>query len=232
MQYVISIIPPQNTSLPGALALLTSKSSSSSGWSGGTRTFALKQLEWIHDVGPGLIPRLASCLQFLCPEELQGMRDGYGREIIDWRDQGESDIKILVCSNFWTSAAQKLGEHGINVDSFVTIKPGPAEYSGGMRSSVGRLFLMDSLRDAMPKLSLNVPEERLGDYPNVVPASEVRSALREVAARARTIDEETGAAGIDRSEVLLLAIAMGVADINRHGSGGWSGESPNARYLR
>lgn len=215
--HVITILPAQNTSVPGILCLTDAVVGTS-----GIRNFGLLHAEWIYGLGAEVIPRLSEALRHLAPEELEDLRDGKGKRIIDWRKHGESDIRIIVAVNYWASAEHKLDEHGIDIDSIVTINTGIRPYVGGLRSTVGRMFLLDQLRDATPKIQMCLPETTLEEHPHIVPAHDLRAALREVSHNPRLLEDETGALLLDRNESLLLAIAMGVTDLQRYHGGSWS----------
>jgi hypothetical protein len=75
---------------------------------------------------------------------------------------------------------------------------------------------------------VNLPEERLEDFPECITRKELSEAFKSAQAKQRLADSETEAPGMDRSEILLLAVGLGLADLDT-GSGP-SGPSPNARY--
>ena len=190
-QHTIAVMTAPNASIPGAIAMLCGYYRLT-GWSYELTGVTIRQAEWISAPGAGTIGRLSAAL---------GAID-------------DDTVRLVVCENYWSTAAKKLREHELRADALVTIKPGiGASDQTAARNTIGRLYLLDSLRDILPKTRVALPEDRLEDYPNIVCGHELRSALREVQARPRMLDEETSAPGLDRGDVLLLTIALAAHDL-------------------
>lgn len=190
-QHAIAVLTAPNASIPGAIAMLRGDYRPI-GWCSELTSLTIRQVEWVTAPGAGAIPRLSAALAAV----------------------GDEPARLVVCENYWSTAPRKLREHELRTDSMVTIKPGIGMPEQPVTHySVGRLYLLDGLRDTLPKARVALPENRLEDHPDIVCAHELRSALREVQARPRLLDEETQAPGLDRGDVLLLSIALAAHDL-------------------
>lgn len=160
-----------------------------------------RHAEWTDGVCAQTIPRISTLLSALHGVDTDGHR-------------------LLVCRNFWYSADKAMREVGMRVDSFVTIAPGGEGIDGPIHDrKIGRLYLLDLLRDKLPLIHLELPERRIDSHPHIISLGELRDALRVIQARPRLLDEETAAPGLDREDVLVLALALAVQDSERTGGG-------------
>jgi hypothetical protein len=209
----VALITSPAASIPGALVALIPTARN-----GRVVGMQLRHAEWTNGPCSLAIPRVSALLTALDPMNRELRREVGG---------SPDDVRLLVCRNFWFSADTAMREAGLAVASFVTITPGGEGIDGPVHDrKVGRLALIDLLRDRLPLLHLTLPEQRLDSHPQVVAASELRDALRTIQARPRLLDAETEAPGLDREDVLVLALAMAVQDSERTGGGTASAWDP------
>jgi hypothetical protein len=216
--YTISALTAPNASIPGVIAVARGA------YRYGTsrpelRGVQLEHVEWAHAPGAGCLPRMSAALSALTKQ----------MELSPPDRAGEAAVRLTIGDNFWSSVRQACARMKIYPDSVVSIRPGTVQPEGYHQDqSVGRLYLLDSLRDRLPILDVSLPGQPPEELPDVVTAHEMRGALRVVQARPRLLDEETMAPGLDRHDVLVLAVAMAVDDLAR--SVPRSGERINRRF--
>lgn len=214
-QQTLAVLTAPNASIPGAIVAARGLYRGGDSWTAELRAIEVRQAEWAPRPAALVIPRISEALLALVgPEEVARHHCEAPADPRDSRD----NIRLVVADNHWASAAPKLREHKIRADQLMTIKAGIATPDGDIRAgTVGRMYLLDALRDNFPKVSVHLPPQRLEEYPNLVNAHELRSAVRAIQARPRLLDEESQAPGLDRHDILLLTLGMAVDDLARHG---------------
>lgn len=204
----IAVITPPNASVPGVLCVVEGLYPEL-GWSPEVRGFTLRHAEWIDDPGAACIPRLVAALAAVAPYFERSRDDA-------------NDPRLVVCTNFWSSAREALHRANLSPDAFVSITPGSRSEGG-----LGRMLLVDHLRDVMAKISLNMPEAPVAGHDRLILASELRVAFKELANKPRLLDDESQAPGLSRNDSLILCLGLAVHDLTKYGPS--SCESPNRR---
>lgn len=213
----ISLLSPPSAGVPGTLAV-----AETIGNSGAIR---LIHAEWVDEPGNLCINRIAAALDCYKPRNLELWRDGTGQLPKDWRAQADySDVLIVCADNFWLSIKAALDKAGIWADDIIRISTGKTRH----QKNVPRNLLLDLLRDSAQRLTVDLPAER-HEGSRMVTSHELRAALLDLAMRPRSIDEESGAEGMDRGEALVLAVAMAVDQLTETTGYSFSGEV-NAHY--
>lgn len=209
-QNTIAVITPPNASIPGCLVIVEGLYPEQ-GWSSEVSGITLRHAEWVDDPGSACIPRLTAALKAAVPYYERSREDA-------------NDPRLVICTNFWSSARDSLHRANLSPDILVNIVAG----SGESRESVGRMLLVDHLRDVMSKISLNMPETPVEGRDRLVLAGELSTAFKELANKPRLLDDESQSPGLSRNDSLILCVGLAVRDLARYGPS--SCESINRRW--
>jgi hypothetical protein len=208
--HTVAVISAPNASIPGAIVVARGHYRDSEQWWPELRAVEVRQVEWATAPAAGCLPRVSAALAAVSE------RVGPTPTNTDPRE-GDTSVRLTIGDNYWASVRPACERLHIRPDAIVTIRPGLSAPEGyHHQQTVGRLYLLDALRDRLPIMTVALPGERPEGLPDIVTAHEVRSALREIQARPRLLDEETSAPGLDRQDVLILTIALAVDDLALH----------------
>jgi hypothetical protein len=218
----ISVITAPNAAIPGCIVV--ARAVYREGKTPELRAVEIRQAEWSHAPGHGCLSRVTDALTALSHHAGPSNADPRG---------GDPSVRLVIADNYWSSVRPRCERLHIVPDGIVTIRPGMAAPDGHHhRRTVGRLFLLDALRDRLPLVSVSLPGERTDELPDIVTGHELRSALRTVQARPRLLDEETLSPGLDREDVLVLAVALAVDDLARALTSDPRGVNPHVGQAR
>ena len=208
-QYTIAVITAPTATVPGVIAVAGGLHRFGKASRPELRAVELRQAEWCHRPADGALERVSAALKAISGHFGPTPRDTDPRE-------GDDTVRLVVADNFWASVRPACEQVGIRPDIITTIQPGLSEPSGyHHRVQVGRAYLLDSLRDRLPMLTIALPTKRLESNPQIITVGELQAALREVQSKPRTIDAETESPGLDRNDVLVLAVALAMDDLRQ-----------------
>ena len=207
----VIVAPGPAATVPGSLVVTQS--------TGAGAALRLRHAEWLYEQGVSSAGALSRVLWALTPEVTDRTDPTTGRPLADPRRyQGRSSTRVVLITNYWTTGREALRKAGLTVNGAYRVVPGTAQPDPG-EETAGRLFLIDRLRDLLPRVNLVLPPEPMDEHPDVIDRHTLRSAMGAVQARPRTVDEATDAAVLDRHELLILAVALGVHDVGSRASG-------------
>ena len=193
----IVVSPPLSIATPGFVLLLTGNYTQDKCLSG----IELVQFDQVMGV-PELLNRAEQAYE-------------YAKSTNDNKVRA-TPIRTVIDSTFWATAKSAVSDHPLNIDAFYCISNGRQSIKAdGDYLSIGRLYLLDKLRDLYHRLEeINLPDTFNENYPNVIPRDRLKKAIVETQRKPRK--QEDDALLIENADVdeqIVMALALGVTEL-------------------